>query len=160
MITLIRGIIQKFTSTPGKSQKFNATGRPDESFTDRTAFGQYGFASSLPEGAEAILLKTGQNVFLIASDDRRYRIALEEGEVGIYSMFGDNIVLKKDNTIEVNSTRVVVNASLRAIVKTPSVELGDETMDPTDGVVTIKCQCTYSGGVHPVGSAKVKAKMQ
>lgn len=159
MITLIRGIIQKFTSTPGKSQKFNATGRPDESFTDRTAFSQYGFASSLPEGAEAILLKTGQNVFLIASDDRRYRIALEEGEVGIYSMFGDNIVLKKDNTIEVNANRVVVNASLRAIVNAPSVELGDETIDPTDGCVTGKCACAAYGVPHPVVSAKVKATM-
>jgi hypothetical protein len=46
MITLIRGIIQKFTSSAGKSQKFSATGRPDESFTDREAFGQYGFASA------------------------------------------------------------------------------------------------------------------
>lgn len=144
MITLIRGIITKFSSKTGKTQSFSATGRSRESFEDRTAIQQFGFVSGLPEGTEAILLKQGQNVYLIASDNSKYRIAIEEGESAIYNQWGDCVVLGQG--------RIIAKSSM-------SVELGDETIDPTDGCVTGKCACAAYGVPHPVVSAKVKATM-
>jgi len=154
MITLIRGIISKFTATVGKPLRFSATGRSGESFDDRTAHQQFGFASGLPVGSEAILLKAGQNVYLIASDNSQYRIAIEDGETAIYNKNGDHVILKS-NQIEVNAP----SALSRVIVNAASVELGGETMDPTDGCVTGKCACAAYGVPHPVVSPKVKAKM-
>lgn len=143
-ISLIIGLITKFKSTAGKPQTFSASGRSRESFDDRAAFQQFGFASGLPEGTEAILLKQGQNVYLIASDNSQYRIAIEEGESAIYNQWGDCVVLKRG--------RIIAKSSM-------SVELGGETVDPTDGCVTGKCACAAYGVPHPVVSAKVKATM-
>jgi phage gp45-like len=154
MISIIRGIITRFTNTANRSQKFDATGRSDESFTDREAFGSYGLAASLPPGADAVLLKSGQNVYLIASDDRRYRIAINEGEVALYTMFGDSIELKNDHSITINATGV----GSRVIVNADSVELGGSTADPTDGCVTGKCSCAAYPVPHSIVSQKVKAK--
>ena len=153
MITLIRGIITSFAVKAGKLAMFSASGRTGETFTDRVAFQHFGFASGLPKGTEAILLKTGQNVYLVASDSRKYRLSIEAGECQIYNENGDNIHLKKDHTIEVNA----VGLTSKVVVNAGSVELGGPTKDPTDGVVTGKCNCVY-GAPHPVISSVVKAK--
>ena len=154
MISFIRGIITNFTSRAGKLATFSASGRTGESFTDRVAMQQFGFASSLPKGSEAVLLKTGQNVYLIASDNRKFRIALQQGETAIYNNQGDSIHLKKNHTIEVNAT----GPTSKVIVNSMSVELGGPTVDPTDGVVTGKCPCCVYGNPHTVVSPIVKAK--
>jgi phage gp45-like len=148
MISLIRGIITKFTAGKNKVPKFSATGRSGETFTDREAFQQFGFASGLPKGTEAILIKTGQNVYLIASENRKFRLDVQEGEVGIYNEDGDNIHLKKGHTIEVNATgmqsEVIINAG--------KIYLGDKLMATAGGgVVTMNCAC-ITGGKHAQGS--------
>jgi phage gp45-like len=154
MISLIRSIISKFSSPAGKIARFSASGRTGETFTDREALQQFGFASGVPKGAEAILLKSGWNIYMIASDDRQYRPSVGDGEVCIYSKYGDTITIKKDHEIEIKAGpagKVIVNAN--------SVQLGGSTIDPTDGVVTGKCTCAYTGAAHPIVSQTVKAKI-
>jgi phage gp45-like len=153
MISLIRGIVTSFTSKKGKIARFSANGRIGETFSDREAFQHFGFASALPKGTEAILLKNGQNVYLIGSDNRKYRLSLGNGETAIYNEIGDSVHLKNNHEIEINATgtgsKVIVNAS--------SVFLGGEAL--ADGVVTGSCNCAYTGGPHPVKSFKVKAQL-
>ncbi|HON09710.1 MAG TPA: phage baseplate assembly protein [Chitinispirillaceae bacterium] len=155
MISLIRGIVTKFTSRAGKLATFSATGRTEESFKDRVAMQQFGFASALPKGTEALLLKKGQNVYLIASENRKFRIALEEGEAAIYNDKGDNIVLKKKHTIEVNT----IGPASKVIVNSISVELGGASVNPQEGVLTGLCPCLAYGSLHVPYSTRVKAKM-
>lgn len=148
-ISLIRGKVKNFSAN---SMRYEASGRPGEMFKNRRAMQHFGFVSSVPEGADALILKQGENVWLIASDDSRYRIDVGDGETAIYNESGDCVHLMK-NRIEVNAAGV----GSRVIVNAQSVELGGETMDPTDGVVTGKCSCVY-GVPHPVVSPIVKAK--
>lgn len=154
MISIIRGKILSFLSNAGRISRFTASGRSGEKFIDREAFQNFGFTSGIPEGADAIIVKTGQNIYLIASDDRRYRIAVENGETAIYNQDGDNIILKRNHTIEINAGltgTVIVNAG--------SVYLGGQQLATIGGgVVTANCAC-ITGGIHPIGSQSVKAAL-
>jgi len=85
---------------------------------------------------------------MIATDDRRYRVALENGEVAIYTHEGSKIHLKNDGVIEINAAHeVTVNAQ--------SVNLANK--QTAFGVVTQNCICAYTGGPHPDASQRVKA---
>jgi phage gp45-like len=153
MISFIRGIITQFTSRKGKLAKFSATGRPGESFTDREVFQQYGLETGLPAGSECLIVKNGQNIYLIASEDRRYRIGVKDGEVALYTMEGDKIHLKKGHEIEINANngKVIVNAG--------KIYLGGEELATLGGgVVTVNCPC-ITGGKHAAGSSSVMAKL-
>lgn len=86
-----------------------------ESRADVERFQQYGFTSVPEPGAEAVMLAVGgsrSHMVAIAVDDRRYRKrGLKEGEVCLYSKFGDYVLLKDDGTIEVKaSNKVLVDA--------------------------------------------------
>jgi phage baseplate assembly protein V len=135
---MIRGIVTEINE--GLIKLFCASGRTDETFEDREYFQHYGFTSRPKEGAEIIIIREGNHIIAIASDDRRYRIALEDGEVAIYTDEGDKIHLKRDRTIEIVSgnkliatvenevditTKVAkVTASESCTVESPSIFLG------------------------------------
>jgi len=137
---MIRGIIQGVIE--GVIKRFTASGRPGETITNREYFQHYGFTSRPLEGAEAIIIKEGNHIVMIASDDRRYRIALEEGEVALYTDEGDKIHLKRDRTIEIVSGNklvatvdnevdittkmAVVTASTSCQVNSPVINLGGD----------------------------------
>ena len=111
---MIRGIIQSVIE--GVIKRFTAAGRPDETFTNREYFQHYGFTSRPLAGAEAIIIKEGNNIIMVASDDRRYRIALENGEVALYTDEGDKIHLKRDGQIEITATAKVTITAPECIV--------------------------------------------
>jgi len=90
---MIRGIIKSVTE--GFIKLFSASGRANESFSDREYFQHYGFTSRPREGAEIIIIREGNHIIGIASDDRRYRLAIEDGEVALYTDEGDYIHLKR-----------------------------------------------------------------
>jgi len=122
MIGFIRGVVSTMSSAAGKLARFSAAGRTDESIEDREVMQHYGFSSRAKSGAECLILKQGNHYLMIASDDRRYRIALADGEVAIYTDEGDSIHFKRNKTIEVRAgTKVSIDA--------PGVELGTTALE-------------------------------
>lgn len=131
---MIRGILQSVIE--GAIKRFTASGRSDETITDREAMEHYGFTSRPLAGAEAIIINEGNHFIMIASDDRRYRIAIDEGEVCLYTDEGDFIRLKRSKEIEitgqnkvtVNTKAATVNASVTADIKAPAVTIQGNTV--------------------------------
>jgi phage gp45-like len=165
---MIRGIIQIWSSLAGKIARFTASGRPGETLYDREAMQHYGFSSSPKPGAEGTIMYYGNSFIMIAEDDRRYRIALENGEVALYTDEGDKIHLKRGRKIEVTAgaaaaageITIQANGAGSVKVSADAVTLGKSaTLNIASGVVTQLCSCSITGAPHPVGSQTVKATL-
>lgn len=149
---MIRGILQQVIE--GAIKRFSAFGRTDETISDREYFQHYGFTSRPKPGAECIIIKEGNHIIMIASDDRRYRIALDEGEVALYTDEGDKVHLKRDRNIE-------IVAGAKITITAPEAEIsGNLTVDGnikahgnvTDSVRSMAADRTiYNGHTHPGG---------
>lgn len=138
---MIRGIVN--TVIEGFIKLFSAIGRIGETIDNREYFQHYGFTSRPQAGAEIIIIKEGNHYIAVASDDRRYRIALEEGEVALYTDEGDKIHLKRDKTIE-----IVSGNKLIATVEN-EVELTTKTANVTASVsCTVNSPSVLLGGSH------------
>lgn len=158
---MIRGIIQAVYE--GVIKRFTASGRSDETITNREYFQHYGFTSRPLAGAEAVIINEGNHFLMIASDDRRYRIALENGEVALYTDEGDKIHLKRDKTIEIVSgnklvataPEVNITAETKVTMTTPLLEVsGDITAggNISDSVRSIvEDRAIYNEHIHPNG---------
>ena len=96
---MIRAII--LSMAEGVIKRFSASGRAGETFTDREYFQHYGYSSRTLPGAEGIVFREGNHIIMIASDDRRYRIALEGGEVALYDHQGQVIKLKDGKEVHI-----------------------------------------------------------
>ena len=124
---MIRGIVTAVIE--GVIKRFSASGRADETFEDREYFQHYGFTSRPLSGSEMIIIQEGNQIVAVASDDRRYRIRLENGEVALYDHLGQQILLKADGTIQVvaineihaTAPLVTVVASTKVVIDTPLV---------------------------------------
>ncbi len=128
---MIRGIVTSVIE--GVIKRFSATGRSDETFENREFFQQYGYTSRPKPGAELIILAQGNNVIAVASDDRRYRISLEEGEVALYDDLGQVVHLKRDGIyissplkIDLTAPEIALTASTKITMDTPLVEVTGE----------------------------------
>lgn len=120
---MIRGIVKQVYE--GVIKRFSAYGRTDETIDDREYMQHYGFTSRPLPGAEIIIIREGNHYIAVASDDRRYRLALEEGEVAIYTDEGDCVHLKRDNTIHVVSgNKVIADVANEMTVNCPMINLG------------------------------------
>jgi phage gp45-like len=156
---MIRGIVNSVVE--GKIKLFSALGRIGEIFSNREYFQHYGFTSRPLSGAEIILIREGNHIIAVASDDRRYRIALEDGEVALYTDEGDKIHLKRDKTIEIVSrnklvatvenevditTKVAkVTASESANITSPEVTINAATsLGATSPAVTINAETSVT----------------
>lgn len=115
MMKMVRGVFDSLVD--GAIRRIAASGRVGESFKNREIFQHYGFASHPRKGAELILIGNDGAVFSIAEDDRRYRIALEEGEVALYTDEGDKIVLQRGR-------KLLIHSGGEVTVDSPSVKLG------------------------------------
>lgn len=114
---MIRGIVQSVVE--GVIKRFTATGRADETITDRELFQQYGYTSRPLAGAELIVIREGNAFIAVASDDRRYRIAVENGEVALYTDEEDAIHLKRGRVIEITGgEQVIVNTKIATVTAT------------------------------------------
>ncbi len=105
---MIRGIIKSVVE--GAIKRFTASGRPDETISDREYFQHYGLTSRPRAGAEAIIIREGNHFLMIASDDRRYRISLEEGEVALYTDEGDKVHLKRGQILIHSGGKIAAEA--------------------------------------------------
>ena len=131
-------------------KRFCASGRPNEEFSSREYFQHYGFTSRPLADAEMIVIREGNHITAVASDDRRYRIAIENGEVAIYSDEGDHIRLKRGNEIYVRTgNKVFVDAENLIDLQTG--------VGATRGVVQGDCICHFTGLPHGDLSTSVKA---
>ena len=127
---MIRGIV--IAVTEGFIKLFSASGRTDESFEQREYIQHYGFTSRPLPGAEIIIIKEGNHIIAIGSDDRRCRLAIEEGEVALYTDEGDKIHLMRDKTVHIVSgnkliadiaNEVEINTKIAKITATTSCEV-------------------------------------
>lgn len=83
---------------------------------------QYGFSSHPQEGAECFVAFCGadrSHALVFSVDDRRFRVTGgKPGEVYIYTDEGDQIALKRENTIEVTTKKFVVKAEDSVSIET------------------------------------------
>ena len=177
VISLIRGIVKAVRpAKSGGPARFNASGREGEEFIDREMFQQFGLSSRPMEGAQCLLVRSGQNVFMIASDDRRYKIELEDGEVVMNDAFGNKIHLHMGGDITVkaggDTGKVTIEAAGavsvkagKAVVDADTVLFGPEAAALSAGTVltTTNCMCNFlaaggTPGPHTTlpGSGRVK----
>jgi phage gp45-like len=125
---MIRGIIASVVE--GVIKRFTASGRSDETITNREYFQHYGLTSRPRPGAEVIIITEGGQIVAIASDDRRYRIGLEEGEVALYDDLGQKVHLSREgmvvsSPVKITATapEVEIVAAARVVMTTPSLEV-------------------------------------
>ncbi len=163
---MIRGRVKSVVE--GVIKRFSAFGRPDETIDNREYFQHYGFTSRPLAGAEIIIIREGGHFIAMASDDRRYRISMENGEVALYDDQGQKIHLKRGKAIEITgcdtlvatvgvsatitSPAVTVVASSKVTLQTPLVECTQDLKVGGDIVAT--------GNISDANGAKSMAGMR
>lgn len=124
----------------GAIQYIDVSGR-GEDYTDKELFQDYGFCSSpLPE-AEGIMLYIGSadNAVVIATEDRRYRLTLVNGEVGLYTDEGDYVHLKRNKTIVIHSgNEIDIEAATKVNIT------GTSQVNVTTAAATITASATVT----------------
>ena len=141
MRRMIRGIIDSVVE--GAIKRLASSGLAGETFANREYFQHYGFTSRPLAGAECILMREGNHIVAVASDDRRYRIAIDDGEVAIYDNQGQKAHFKSGDEmhvvctgkltadaaeeIEANAPQVTVNAGQSCDVTSPQVTVTAST---------------------------------
>ena len=146
MISIVRIII---TSTEeGSIKRFSATGKKNETFSNREYFQHYGFTSSPKADSEGLAIVDGNTIYEIASDDRRYRISLENGEVALYTDEEDFIHFKRGNLLEVSTKgKLQANAAQEADITSPIVKI-----NATTSCTIIAPTIQLTGAVHITGA--------
>lgn len=143
---MIRGIVTSVIE--GLIKILNATGRSGETFQEREYFQHYGFTSRPLPGAEVIIINEGNHYLGIASDDRRYRLAIDSGEVSLYTDEGDKIHLMRNKTIEiVSGNKLIATVENEAELTTKVAKVAaSESCEVTSAVVTVNASesCTVT----------------
>ena len=118
-------------------------------------FQHYGFTSAPLAGAELIALPVGghsRHTVVVASEDGRYRITVQDGEVALYSDEGDRVHLKRGRVVEVVTQTLLVKAGDKVRFETPLLEVtGNITSagDITDHTRSIQAdRDIYNGHTH------------
>jgi len=146
MMDIVRTVIAEIAE--GAIKRFSGSGRTHETFTDREYFQHYGFTSRPKAGAEGITLIKGNTVYLIASDDRRYRITLANGEVALYSDEGDFIHFKRDNLLHISTKKKLqADAAQEADITAPIVKVTAST-----SCTIVSPSIEFTGSVHVTGN--------
>lgn len=155
---MIRGIVQSVVE--GVIKRFSGSGRASETITDREYIQHYGYTSRPLAGAEAVIINEGNHFIMVASDDRRYRIAIEAGEVCIYTDEGDHIRFKRGKEIYIesgNKLNAVIENEVDVVTKVANVTATDEVNVTTKTAnVTASDHVTVtSPNVNVIASTKI-----
>jgi len=93
-------------------------------------FQHYGFSSAPLAGAEYLVIPVGGksgHAVVVASEDGRYRLKLQDGEVSLYTDEGDYVHMKRGRVIEVVTDDLVFKVKNKVRFETPLVEMsGDQ----------------------------------
>lgn len=132
----------------------------------------YGVASRPQSGAEAVVVQVGSHAdqaIVIVVDDRRYRIALEAGEVALYDDLGSRVLLKRGGVVEIEATQIKLGAgATRAAARFgDSVVLGGDWLLWLQGLATAAGYLTPAPGTPPgtgslgtIGTASAKVVIE
>lgn len=140
-MNIIRGIIQSAVASASKLMRITASGRAGETITSREAVQQYGLQSRPKSGSECVMLQHGDVILIVASDDRRYRLALNEGDAVLYSGTDNYVRCKGDGGIEVSSSGPVT-------VQAGDIRLGSETAAEVRALVDARFVDLFNTHVH------------
>lgn len=162
---MIRGIVTGVVQ--GVIQRVSAAVWGDGTIADRELFQHYGYTSRPKAGAEVIFIRQGGQIIAIGSDDRRYRISLEDGEVALYTDEGDKVHLKRGRIIEIvggekviATTKIAeVNAAISCTVTSPEVTVVASTKVTLDtplteitGMLSVTGAATFEATVAASGA--------
>ena len=129
----LRGVRQAFRAVGTRNTHGPSIGVQMQGLAGETVVGElaqhYGYTSAPLAGAEFIALPIGGNskhVVVIATEDARYRLAIKDGEVALYTDEGDHVHLKRGRVIEVVTDTLLVKASKKVRFETPMIEATGE----------------------------------
>lgn len=108
-----RALIQVVADEAGALQLLQIQLGKDEIQDDTPRFAEYGFTSRPKSGARAIAVFMGgdrSNGAVIATDDPRYRIVLQNGEVSLYDDLGQVVHLTRTGIVLNSPQNVTVEA--------------------------------------------------
>ena len=109
---MIRGILTR--AWEGVIKRFSASGMID--VENREYIQHYGLTSLPQPGAEMVYQVEGNLVIALGSDDRRFRISLEDGEVALYDDLEQKVYLTRDG--------IVIKSALQVTLEAPELNLG------------------------------------
>lgn len=109
-VSLVRGSLTGFSE-----RRFSASGRAGETFSNRRSIQHFGLVSSPLPGAEGLIVKQGENVWLIGTSDSRYEIPVNAGDTAIYNSSGSFVKLEAGNA-EMKAQKVFIgNATIELL---------------------------------------------
>ena len=109
LLLLGRAIVTLVDNTKG-TQRVQITCLSDETLSDMERFEEYGFTTypkvtsptNAPEAAAVFFNGNREQGIVICVNDRRYRPkTLAEGEVMVYSLAGNQIIMKADGSVTI-----------------------------------------------------------
>jgi phage baseplate assembly protein V len=139
--------VLKLISDAAKMQTAQVSLLEDEVRDGVERMQNYGFTSVPLAGCEGVMVCVGGNRdhgIIVATDDRRYRIAnLQGGEVAIYTDengtgLGMRIVLKRDRIIDVFCDKLNITAETEINLKAPALKIAGVSGD---------CHITLTGDI-------------
>ena len=139
-----RGVV-RLVNDEAKMQALQVGLLADETADGIERFQEYGFRSYPFAGAEAAVIFLGgdrSHGLAVAVDDRRYTVALDEGEVAIFDDQGQRVHIKRDRIDIVSGTEVRVTAPLIKAVASSKVRIESPTLECTGD---IKDNCDSDG---------------
>lgn len=92
-------------------------------------FQHYGFSSAPLAGAEYVVIPIGgstNHAIVIASEDGRYRLQLQDGEVSLYTDEGSYIHMQRGRVIEVVADELLFKVKNKVRIETPLVEMSGD----------------------------------
>jgi phage baseplate assembly protein V len=121
MNMVTRGVIAESNDEPGM-QNVQVSLLFDEAKVAVERMQNYGFSGHAPRDSEVVVVFIGggrDHGVIISTDSRDSRMTgLAEGEVAVYTDEGDSIVLKRDNTVEVTTKKLIIKAEDEVTIET------------------------------------------
>ncbi len=141
IISVAEGVIKRFSASSVHG-----------ALESRELFQHYGFTSRPKAGAEAIILRDGNIFISVAEDDRRYRLAVAEGEVALYSDEGDSIHFKRGRVIEISGgTKVKLTAPTVEVIG--DLLVGGNVSDSAGTMAAMRIAYNPHTHIDPQGGA-------
>lgn len=133
----------------GAIKRISAKGLVGETLVNREAMEHYGFTSRPLPGAEGIMIREGNHWVLIASDDRRYRVAIENGEVALYDDQGQVVRLERGKTVHIyGCDHLAAEAAVDAVITSPLIKAVASSQVICDTPLTACTGEPAGGGRH------------